>query len=146
MALAFGIVTLVSLQSSTLHAQSFVGTWVRQDVPMTMTVELCCGKGRRLTYQVPLKGNTMSMVVETALDGTDAPVLMAGKATGETMAIRQIDDRHATAVLKMNGTPFGTAKGTLSPDGKTLTIEDDYTSAVGGQAVGKQTETWIRKP
>jgi hypothetical protein len=33
----------------------------------------------------------------------------------------------------------------LSADGRTLTIEDDYTSAAAGQQVGKQTETWIRK-
>jgi len=145
MAFACGVVTLVSLQSSPLRAQSFVGTWVRQDTPMTMTVEMCCRSGRRLTYRVAMNGNEMIMVVESALDGTDAPVLVGGKPSGETMAIRQIDDRHATAVLKMNGKPFGTAKGTLSTDGKTLTIEDEYTSAAAGQQVGKQTETWIRK-
>jgi hypothetical protein len=142
---ACGVVTLVSLQSSALRAQSFVGTWVRQDTPMTMTVEMCCGGGRRLTYRLSLKGTELIMVVETALDGTDAPVLIGGKPSGETMAIRQIDNRHATAVLKMNGQAFGTAKGTLSADVKTLTVEDDYTSAAGGQPAGKQTETWIRK-
>jgi hypothetical protein len=42
------------------------------------------------------------------------------------LAIRLLDSWHATAVLKMNGKPFGTARGTLSADGKTLTIEDDY--------------------
>jgi len=85
------------------------------------------------------------MVIETLLDGSDAPALIGGKPSGETLAIRQIDDRHATAVLKMNGKPFGTAKGTLSADRKTLTVEDDFTSTAGGQQVGKQTETWIRK-
>jgi hypothetical protein len=112
---------------------------------MTMTVEMCCGSGRRLTYRIAMNGNEMIMVVESALDGTDASVLVGGKPSGETMAIRQIDDRHATAVLKMNGKVFGTAKGTLSADGKTLTIDDEYTSAAAGQQVGKQTETWIRK-
>jgi hypothetical protein len=138
---------LVSLQIGTLRAQIFVGTWVRQDIhiPMTMTVEMCCGSGRRLTYRIATNGSETLMVVETALDGTDAPVLVAGKPSGQTMAIRQIDSRHATAVLKMNGKAFGTAKGTLSADGKTLTVEDDYTSAAAGQQVGKQTETWIRK-
>src|SRR5206468_1087414 len=113
--------------------------------PMTMTVEMCCGSGRRLTYRIAMNGSDMLMVIETALDGRDAPVLVGGKPSGETMAIRQIDSRHATAVLKMNGKTFGTAKGTLSADGKTLTVEDDYTSATAGQQVGKTTETWIRK-
>jgi hypothetical protein len=141
-AFAFGVITLVSLQSSSLRAQSFVGTWVRQDT--TMTVEMCCGSGRRLTYRVVMNGNEMIMVVESAL-GTEAPLLVGGKPSGETKAISQIDDRHAIAVFRMNGQPFGTAKGTLSPDGKTLTIEDEYTSAAAGQQAGKQTETWIRK-
>lgn len=140
-----GVVTLILLQGGIVRAQSFVGTWVRQDTPMTMTVEMCCGSGRRLTYRVPMNGNEMIMVIESALDGSDAPVLVGGKPSGETMAIRQVDDHHATAVLKMNGKPFDTARGTLSADGKTLTIEDDYTSAAAGQQVGKQTETWIRK-
>lgn len=87
---------------------------------MTMTVEMCCGGGRRLTYRIAMNGNEMIMVVESALDGSDAPVIIGGKPSGETMAIRQIDDHHAMAVLKMNGQPFGTAKGTLSADGKTL--------------------------
>lgn len=144
LAYAWGVVTVVSLQSP-LSAQTFVGTWVRQDTPMTLTVEMCCKTGRRLTYRIAMKGTEMTMVLESALDGTDAPLLVAGKPTGETMAIRQIDDRHATAVLKMNGKQFGTAKGTLSADGKTLTVEDDYTSAAAGQQVGKQIETWVRK-
>ena len=45
----------------------------------------------------------------------------------------------------MNGTTFGTSKGTLSADGKTLTVENEVTSAVGGQPVGKQRETWVLK-
>jgi hypothetical protein len=61
------------------------------------------------------------------------------------MAIKLVDDHHMTAVLKMNGKTFGTAKGTISPDGKTLTVEDNFTSAEGSRPVGKQTETWVRK-
>jgi hypothetical protein len=61
------------------------------------------------------------------------------------MAIRQVDDRHATAVLKMDGQVYGTARGTLSADGKTLTVEDDFSSAATGHPVGKYTERWIRR-
>jgi len=45
----------------------------------------------------------------------------------------------------MNGKTFGTAKGTISPDGKILTVEDNFISAEAGQPGGKQTETWVRK-
>jgi hypothetical protein len=143
--LVAGVVTLLSLHPSPARAQSFVGTWVRQDVPMTMTVEMCCGGGRRLTYRIPANGNETVMILESTLDGKDAPVLVGGKPTGQTMAIRQIDDHHATAVMKVNGQTYGTATGTLSSDGKTLIVEDNFTAAVAGQAVGKQTEKWVRK-
>jgi hypothetical protein len=110
---------------------------------MTMTVEPCCGSGRRLTYRVP--PNDMVLIVESQLDGKDAPVMFQGKPSGETMAITKVDDRHYTAVLKMNGKVFGTSKGTFSADGKTLTVEDDFTATAGGHAAGKQTETWVKK-
>lgn len=140
-ALACGIVMLAWLHGSRLEAQTFVGTWIRQDTPMTMTVEVCCGSGRRLTYRIPSNGTESLLVLETALDGKDAPVMMRGQPTGQTMAIRQLDDRHAVAVLKVNGQDTGTARGTLSADGRTLTV--DYTAPPGGQANPK--EIWLRK-
>ena len=45
----------------------------------------------------------------------------------------------------MNGQMFGTTNTALSADGKTLIVESEYTLAAGGQPVGKQTETWVRK-
>jgi hypothetical protein len=88
--LVLGILTFVSLQGRLVWAQSFVGTWVRQDTPMTMTVEMCCGGGRRLTYHVPIGGNEVVMIVESALDGADAPIKVGGKPSGQTIAIRSI--------------------------------------------------------
>jgi hypothetical protein len=108
------------------------------------------GTARSLDAQIPVgtwvRQPTKSMPgVESRFDGSDAPVLMNGKPSGETMGIKLVDDHHASTVLKMNGTIFGTADGTLSPDGKTLTVIDDYNSAAGGQPVGKHTELWTRK-
>jgi hypothetical protein len=110
---------------------------------MTMIVVACCNGGRRITYHIP--PNDMVMTVESQLDGRDAPVMIGGKPSGETMAIKLVDDLHMTAVLKMNGKTFGTAKGSISPDGKILTVEDNFTTGEGGQPAGKQTETWVRK-
>jgi len=130
-------------------AQLDVGNWVRQPIPsmpsITLTVEACCGSGRRLIYHIITDTLQMELAVESKLDGTDAPVTIAGKPSGETMAIKRIDDHHATAVLKSNGTLFGTAQSTLSPDGKTLTIVNDYSSPIGGGPVGKFTEVWVKK-
>jgi hypothetical protein len=130
-----------------LHAQLEIGTWVQQSGPgkgMTMKIEACCHGGRRLSYM--LAGNTEVMLqLESALDGSEAPVLSKGKPTGETMAIKRVDQYHAVNTLKMDGKQFGTSTATLSPDGKTLTVENDITFAAGGQATGKQKEVWIKK-
>lgn len=132
-----------------LHAQLDVGTWVRQATPtipsMTMTIEACCNGGRRLTYHVDMNGTQSLLVIETRLDGHEVPVLMDGRPSGETMAITRVDDHHVSAVVRMNGAPFGTSTSTLSADSRTLTVLNDFSSGSGGQAVGKQTEGWLRQ-
>ena len=45
-----------------------------------------------------------------AMDGRDAPVDVNGRATGETMAIKRRDSRHAPSVVKWDGTTIGTSK------------------------------------
>jgi hypothetical protein len=146
---ACGVAILGALGLATsLHAQISIGTWVKQSEAsapgaMTMTVEACCKGGRRLTYH--MVGSKMVMTIESPFDGSEASMLLDGKPSGETMAIKRLDDRHTIAVVKMNGKPYGTSRSTLSADGKTLTVESDYTSGAGGQATGKQTEIWVRK-
>ena len=130
---------------SPVQAQLGNGTWVRQSDNaagggMTMTVESCCHGGRRLIYHA----GKVVLTVESPMDGTDVPVLVAGKPSGETMGIKRVDDRHLFTVLKMNGEKFGTSKSTLSVDGRTLVVENQITSAVGGTP-GTVTERWVRK-
>ena len=135
--------------ASLAHAQTFVGTWVRTDAVgkgITMTVETCCNGGLRLIYLVPGAGGqpAMTMTLDSPMDGTEAPTMIAGKPTGQTMAIKRVDDRHYSAVGKMGGTPIGTYNGTISPDGKTMTVESTMQVAPGGKAE-KIIETWVRK-
>jgi hypothetical protein len=144
-------VAVVALGSpGLLRAQLEIGTWVRQaeaSTPaMTMQIEACCGGGgRRLTYHIVIEKTETSMVIETRLDGRDAPVMVGGKPSAESMAITRVDALHASTVVKMNGAQFATSLATLSADGKTLTVVTDNTSAAGGQPVGKVTEVWVRK-
>lgn len=135
-------------QVGRLHAQVGVGTWVREAttpsmLPMTMTVEACCDGGRRLIYTFDINGTETTLQVSSRFDGSEAEVLIGGKPSGETMAITRIDDHHTATVVKLNGKSFGTSRGTLSADGKVLTVDNDFSSSVGGQAVGKSTETWV---
>ena len=112
---------------------------------MTLIVEACCNGGRRLIYRVAMSGTTTVLTVETRLDGRDAPVMVNGKPSAETMAITRVDSHHASTIIKMNGKPLGTSKVTLSADGKTMTVVNDFSSSAGGQTVGKSTEVWVHK-
>ena len=148
--LARGIGIAAVLWASSLCAQLEVGTWVRtptNDTPqsMTMTIEACCGNGRRLTYHVAADKTEMVLVVETRLDGSEAPVMINGQPSGETMAITRLDAHHTSTILRMNGEEFGTSKATLSADGNTITVVNDLSSSTGGNQAGLNTETWVRK-
>lgn len=134
--------------ASQVHAQLGVGTtWVRTDAPgkgIVLNVEACCNGGLRLVYHIPAMGGqpAMTMSVDSPMNGTAVPALLAGKPSGETMAIKRVDDHHLTAVLKMNGQPFGTYSGTISPDNKSMTVDSVYGT---GSQTQKITETWVRK-
>src|SRR5258707_1054265 len=84
--------------SSSLQAQFSVGTWV-QTAPMkgmTMNVDQCCNGGRRLTFHVPAGQTTQTVTVDSRFDGSDVPEVVDGKPSGETMALKRVDDRRTT--------------------------------------------------
>jgi hypothetical protein len=146
---ACGIAIIGTLGSAgSLYAQIGVGTWVKKDAasktPMTMVVEPCCNGGRRLSYHFGINGTKTSLTLSSPFDGSEVPVLINGKPSGETMAIKRLDDHHLFTVLKMNGKPFGTSKATLSPDAKLLTVINDVSSSTAGP-VGKTTEVWVKQ-
>ena len=107
-----------------------VGTWVQRtsQAPLTMTIE-AVGSGRKLTYAGA--GQQGALTCLTQLDGKDAPVLLNGKPSGQTMAIRMIDGRHTFTVLKFQGKEMGTSKAELSPDSKVLKIENTMNGTNG---------------
>jgi hypothetical protein len=132
------------------------GTWVMQPAPgstggagtggLTMTVAAWGKGGRKLTYRIKVPAGEMVSTVESALDGKDAAVVLNGKPTGESMAIKGLDDHHTVAVLKFKGEAFGTAKWTFSPDFKTLTVENEITKDAAGRKAGKHTEVVSLQP
>jgi hypothetical protein len=105
------------------------------------------GSGVKLTYRMlgpngaPIGQGAMTIV--SGLDGKDAPMTVDGKDTGQTMAIRRIDAMHTATVMKFQGKVVGTSKSEISPDGKTLTVENDMSAANPG--AGKQMEYWDKK-
>jgi hypothetical protein len=131
-------------------ADSPVGTWVKKAKPgqptMMLTIEAWAKGKAKLVWTFKGQGmDGMIMSVVSALDGKEAPVLLNGKDSGETMAISLVDKLHSLTVVKMKGKPFGTSKGAYSPDFNTLTVENDFSTAAGGNPAGKTTEVWTRK-
>lgn len=129
-------------------AESPIGTYLKKaeagKPAMTMTIDQWAPGKAKLTYHI--KDPPIVLTIVSALDGSESPVLMNGKPSGETMAIKLVDKLHSFTVVKMDGKPFGTSKGTFSPDFKMLTVENDFSGTAGGAApVGKTTEVWIRK-
>lgn len=134
--------------ASVAHAQLGDGTWERTDAQgkgITMTVETCCNGGRRLIYHIPAMGGqpASTMSVDSPMDGTDVPTMVGGKPTGQTMAIKRVDDRHYTAVMKVKGQRFGTSSGVISADGKAMSVESVMDG--GAETPLKITETWVKK-
>src|SRR6476469_8532056 len=128
-------------------ADSPVGTYLKKaeagKPAMSMTIEQWAPGKAKLTYHI--KDPPIVLTIVSALDGSEAPVLMNGKPSGETMAIKMVDKLHSVTSVKMDGKAFGTSKGTFSSDFNTLTVENDFTGPAAGGAAGKTTEHWVRK-
>ena len=148
-ALAF-VVCLLSLSSLVGAESLWSGTWVLLENPpgghLTMTLEEV-GTGWQLTYKVvgtTAAASTVSTVL-TPLDGKEAPVLINGEPSGQTMAIQRIDSRHTVTVVRYQGKERSVAKSEISPDGKVLTVETDYATSNPIKLAGKQIEHWNRQ-
>jgi hypothetical protein len=113
---------------------------------MLMTIE-AAGPGLKITYRMlgpdgnPLNQNVLTVVTE--LDGKEAPMLIDGKQSGQTMATLRTDANHASTIIRMQGKDFGRSTTELSPDGRTMKVENEF---VGAQtSAGKQVEFWDKK-
>lgn len=124
-----------------------LGTWVQRGGVLTLAVEQA-GAARKLTYRTRgpdgkfMKGELTHL---TMGDGKDAPMLVDGKPTGQSMAIRKVDANRTHTVLKLNGKDCGVSRSEVTADGKVMKSETEYTNPACG-AVGKVTVTfWDRK-
>jgi hypothetical protein len=96
------------------------GTWVQRNGVLVLTVEEA-GAARKLTYRTRgpdgkfMKGE---LTVVTMGDGKDSPMLVDGKPTAQSMAIKTVDANHTHTVLKLNGKDCGVSKAEVSADGK----------------------------
>lgn len=146
-------VALLAMSTPLWAASPWSGVWLMRDSTpgfrLKMTIEEA-GAGWKITYRIPAPNTrgaatTSIMTVETALDGKDAPNLVDGKPSGQSMQIRKIDERHIYAILKFEGKQTGISKSELSADGKTITAENDYLDSPADGSTSKQIQHWDKQ-
>jgi hypothetical protein len=140
-------VCLVALAASA-RAQIAPGTWIKRGTSAMVMIVESAGPGIKITYQFngadgkPMSRNVMTIV--TMLDGKEAAVLIDGKPSGETMAVKRIDALHTFTVIKMQGKEFGTSKLEVSGDGRVLKVEN-HATAGAGQPASVTMEYWDKQ-
>jgi hypothetical protein len=146
-------VVLLAWSTASWAASPWSGVWVQRDSKLksgfTMTLEEV-GSGWKITYRIAGKtarGAAVSsvMTIQTALDGTEAPTLVDGKPSGQTMAIRKIDSHHTYTVVKFQGKQTGISKSELLPDGKVIKSENENTVSGPNGVAGKQVQYWDKQ-
>lgn len=144
------LVCLLSLSSLVRADNLWSGTWVLSEDAsegrLTMTVEEV-GTGWKLTHEVigPTAAASTVSTVLTTFDGKEVPVLVNGMSSGQTMRIRKIDSHHTITIMLFQGKEKSVSKSEISPDGKVLTVETDYTTS---NPIGRdetQIEYWNRQ-
>jgi hypothetical protein len=143
--LLFVVITvLLVVGSSTLRADSnpLVGTWKLNlekskyepgpaPKSLTRTVE-AQGDGVKYTFEgVAADGTPLSYGFSVQFDGKDNPISGSMPTGADTISAKRADASHYVATLKKGGKIIGTAKVSVSKDGKTTTVDATGTTPTG---------------
>ncbi|HXM99016.1 MAG TPA: hypothetical protein VN982_11125 [Candidatus Dormibacteraeota bacterium] len=143
--LLFVVITLLLVVgSSTLRADSnpLVGTWKLNlekskyepgpaPKSLTRTVE-AQGDGVKYTFEgVAADGTPLSYGFSVQFDGKDNPISGSMPTGADTISAKRTDASHYVATLKKGGKIIGTAKVSVSKDGKTTTVDATGTTPTG---------------
>jgi hypothetical protein len=99
--------------------------------PKSMTVTYsAAGFGMRIVVDgVPAEGKAQHWEMTPTYDGLDHKV--TGNPDADTISLKRISDTKGESTFKKGGKVMAVNVRTLSPDGKTLTIESKGTTADG---------------
>ena len=125
---------LALLSPGMLYGQSaFTGTW-RRNLQNQQVL------GKPETYLLKdgvYRCDSCVPKFEVKADGQDHE--RKGSPYFDTISIRVVDDHSITGISKKGGKVVGTRKDTVSPDGKTLTLEWTVVTENGTEGQGKST-------
>jgi hypothetical protein len=145
--LVVAIALFVVVGYSTLRAEtnSLVGTWKLNlekskyepgpaPKSLTRTVE-AAGDGVKYTFDgIAADGSAVSYGFSVQFDGKDNPISGSMPAGADTISAKRTDASHYVATLKKAGKVIGTAKVSVSNDGKTTTVDATGTTATGAKS------------
>ena len=140
------IALLAVVGSSTLRAQSnpLVGTWKLNVTKskfdpgpapksLTRTVE-AQGDGMKYTFDgIAADGKPVAYGFSLKFDGKDNPISGSMPSGADTISAKRTDSNHYVATLKKSGKEIGTAKVSVSEDGKVTTVDSTGTTATGAK-------------
>jgi hypothetical protein len=127
------LLVLLAVSAESWGASPWEGTWLMREqskkFQLSMTIKEVPG-GWKISWRVPTpdaKGaaSYVTMTADSALDGKEMPNLIDGKPSGQTMAIRKLDD--------------------LSRDGKVITSENEFSATGPSGAEGKTVQHWDKQ-
>ncbi len=140
--LALGVVGFCTGSDLFAADEPFNGTWKLNAAksnftpgpgPQDETVTITGEHGMHtVKFQIKTaQGETIEGDYTAKSDGTPAP--LTGSPLADTISVRKINDRTVERRLMKAGKTVGQDRGTLSPDGKTLTITGSALSPRGTQ-------------
>jgi hypothetical protein len=110
---------------------------------LTRTVE-AQGDGVKYTFAgVAADGNPIAYGFSVQFDGKDNPISGSMPQGADTISAKRTDSNHYVATLKKGGKVIGSAKVSVSKDGKVTTVDSTGTTASG--AKGHDLQVYDRK-
>lgn len=141
---AIGLLALVGASSLQAQDNPVVGTWKLNltkskfdpgPAPKSLTRTVAAeGDGLKYTFEgVGADGKPLSYGFTAKFDGKDYPVTGSMPSGADSISARKADASHYEATLKKGGKVIGTAKVSISADGKAATVDASGTNAAGAK-------------
>jgi hypothetical protein len=102
------------------------------------------GEGVKYAFEgVNADGKPIAYGFTVMFDGKDNPIEGSIPSGADTIAAKRTDSNHYVATLKKGGKVIGTAKVSVSKDGKTTTVDTSGTTADGKK--GHDMQVWDKQ-
>lgn len=102
------------------------------------------GEGVKYTFEgTSAEGKAIAYGFTVMFDGKDNPIEGSLPSGADTISAKRTDSHHYVATLKKGGKVVGTAKVSVSKDGKTTTVDTSGTTADGKK--GHDVQVWDKQ-